>query len=111
MLREIISQAFGGSCHLSPVLKFSESHGNGKRSEMKSPTLQWKGNYGSKPANGFMQFVDDWQNTGTFTAALEKVESWIFSRIVESVWWQVYLQILIVLLRNLLHINESRPLR
>ncbi|CAN6829194.1 unnamed protein product [Brassica oleracea] len=26
----------------------------------------------------------------TFTAALEKVEFWIFSRIVESVWWQVF---------------------
>ncbi|CAG7905414.1 unnamed protein product [Brassica rapa] len=25
-----------------------------------------------------------------FTAALEKVEFWIFSRIVESVWWQVF---------------------
>ncbi|CBI29891.3 unnamed protein product, partial [Vitis vinifera] len=37
---------------------------------------------------GFVQFVDDWQETRTFTSALEKVESWIFSRIVESVWWQ-----------------------
>ncbi|XP_033146410.1 uncharacterized protein LOC103863026 isoform X2 [Brassica rapa] len=26
----------------------------------------------------------------TFTAALKKVEFWIFSRIVESVWWQVF---------------------
>lgn len=91
VLREVISQAFGGSCNSSPATKFAKSHGNGKGNEMKSTALKWKGSPGSKQINGFMQFVDDWQETGTFTAALEKVESWIFSRIVESVWWQVNL--------------------
>lgn len=32
---------------------------------------------------------DDWDDHQTFLIALEKFESWIFSRIVESVWWQV----------------------
>lgn len=32
---------------------------------------------------------DEWEKPQTYLAALEKVESWIFSRIVESVWWQV----------------------
>lgn len=89
MLREIISQAFGRSRQFSPVARLSESNGSSKSSEGKSTTLKWKGGFGSKQANGFMQLVEDWQETGTFTAALEKVESWIFSRIVESVWWQV----------------------
>ncbi|KAJ4904890.1 nucleolar protein gar2-related [Raphanus sativus] len=40
-----------------------------------------------KRTNGFKL---DWHEPETFTAALEKVESWIFSRIVESVWWQVF---------------------
>ncbi|GAV87826.1 NT-C2 domain-containing protein [Cephalotus follicularis] len=31
---------------------------------------------------------DDWVDPQTFVVALEKVEAWIFSRIVESVWWQ-----------------------
>ncbi|XP_041028532.1 uncharacterized protein LOC121268364 isoform X2 [Juglans microcarpa x Juglans regia] len=88
VLREIISQAFGRSRQFSPVARLSESNGSSKSSEGKSTTLKWKGGYGSKQANGFMQLVEDWQETGTFTAALEKVESWIFSRIVESVWWQ-----------------------
>ncbi|KAJ9695730.1 hypothetical protein PVL29_010952 [Vitis rotundifolia] len=90
VLREIISQAFGNSCHSSPVVRFSESNGNGKKSDGKSSTLKWKGSFGGKQVNklGFVQFVDDWQETRTFTSALEKVESWIFSRIVESVWWQ-----------------------
>lgn len=30
-----------------------------------------------------------WDDPKTFLIALEKVEAWIFSRIVESVWWQV----------------------
>lgn len=33
--------------------------------------------------------VDEWHDHQTFLIALEKFESWIFSRIVESVWWQV----------------------
>lgn len=32
--------------------------------------------------------VDEWHDHQTFLIALEKFESWIFSRIVESVWWQ-----------------------
>ncbi|KVH92775.1 uncharacterized protein LOC112515961 [Cynara cardunculus var. scolymus] len=31
---------------------------------------------------------NEWESPCNFTSALEKVESWIFSRIVESVWWQ-----------------------
>ncbi|KAF8095795.1 hypothetical protein N665_0322s0016 [Sinapis alba] len=41
----------------------------------------------TKQSNGFKL---DWYEAETFTAALEKVEFWIFSRIVESVWWQVF---------------------
>ncbi|XP_043690627.1 uncharacterized protein LOC122641458 isoform X2 [Telopea speciosissima] len=72
VLREIISQAFGN------------------RSEGKPSSFKWKGSSGGKQVKklDFIQLVDDWQETSTFTAALEKVECWIFSRIVESVWWQ-----------------------
>uniref|UniRef100_A0A2P2MQB6 Uncharacterized protein MANES_09G030300 n=1 Tax=Rhizophora mucronata TaxID=61149 RepID=A0A2P2MQB6_RHIMU len=85
VLAEIISQTFGNSRHPSPLSKLAESNGSARRTEGKSMTLKWKG---SKQVNGFVQFADDWQEIGTFTAALEKVESWIFSRLVESVWWQ-----------------------
>lgn len=89
VLREIISQAFGSSRNSLPLTRFAESNGSSNRSETKSMALKWKGGSGSKNVNGHLQFFEDWQETGTFTAALEKVESWIFSRIVESVWWQV----------------------
>uniref|UniRef100_M4CKE6 Dilute domain-containing protein n=2 Tax=Brassica campestris TaxID=3711 RepID=M4CKE6_BRACM len=62
-LRDIISQAFGKSHHTS------ESNGSKK---------------------GLQQLLEDWQETETFTTSLETIEQWVFSRIVESVWWQVF---------------------
>ncbi|XP_006850138.2 uncharacterized protein LOC18439920 [Amborella trichopoda] len=87
VLREIISQAFNNSHNSNLATRIVESNGGGRR---KSSALTWKGNSGNKQGKttGFMQFVDDWQETSTFTGALEKIESWIFSRITESVWWQ-----------------------
>ncbi|KAG6427051.1 hypothetical protein SASPL_111290 [Salvia splendens] len=86
VLREIISHAFGSSCQSNASAKLFESNGG----DTKSSTNKWKNSGGNRQLNkkGFLQFVDDWQETRTFTAALEKVESWIFSRIVESIWWQ-----------------------
>ncbi|XP_043693638.1 uncharacterized protein LOC122644101 isoform X2 [Telopea speciosissima] len=88
VLREIISQAFGNLHHSVP--RVIELNGVSKISESKPSSLKWKGISGSKQVKklGFIQLVDDWQETTTFTAALEKVECWIFSRIIESVWWQ-----------------------
>ncbi|KAL0453060.1 UNVERIFIED_CONTAM: hypothetical protein Slati_1284100 [Sesamum latifolium] len=86
VLREIITQAFGSSCNSNALAKVFESNG----CETKSPPLKLKNSSGSRQLNkqGFLQFIDDWQETRTFTAALGKVEAWIFSRIVESIWWQ-----------------------
>ena len=53
-------------------------------------STRWKSKSSGKHArHTVMQLPDDWQETTTLLAALEKIESWIFSRIVESVWWQV----------------------
>ncbi|KAJ4817727.1 nucleolar-like protein [Rhynchospora pubera] len=84
ILREIISQTFGNiSSQSSPrVVKVLDSGSNGN---MK----QQNGTPGKQGKNlGIFLPVDDWTETCTFTTALEKIESWIFSRIVESVWWQ-----------------------
>ncbi|KAF5187656.1 Nucleolar protein gar2-like protein [Thalictrum thalictroides] len=89
VLREILSQAFGNSLQSSMTTRIVEANGGSKSSEGKSSSFRWKNNAGIKLATiGFTQFVDDWQETRTFTDALEKIESWIFTRIVESVWWQ-----------------------
>jgi hypothetical protein len=89
VLREIIAQTFGTSQHSSPVKVFS-SNGNANKPDRSFTSSQWKSNYNGKYVNpNIMQLPDDWQKTSTLLDALEKIESWIFSRIVESVWWQV----------------------
>lgn len=36
-----------------------------------------------------LESFDNWEDPQIFMVSLEKFEGWIFSRIVESVWWQV----------------------
>ena len=84
VLREIISQAFGVSRQRSPT-RFTRLDVNGKSIKGNAFPL----NSGSTQVKEAIQLFEDWQETRTFTAALEKVEAWIFSRVVESVWWQV----------------------
>ncbi|CAK9172529.1 unnamed protein product [Ilex paraguariensis] len=111
VLREVISQAFGSSCHSSALTKIIESNGGEKNSKGTPSSLKWNGSSGSRQSNklGFMQFIDDWQETRTFTASLEKVESWIFSRIVESIWWQVNTSLTTVLMLWTLAPNMQSP--
>uniref|UniRef100_A0A1D1ZB01 Uncharacterized protein n=1 Tax=Anthurium amnicola TaxID=1678845 RepID=A0A1D1ZB01_9ARAE len=91
VLREIISQAFGASSYSSLATRAAESNGFGKKTENKYPSVKCNSNSPSNKQSkrlGLIHFEDDWQETSTFTAALEKIESWIFSRIIESIWWQ-----------------------
>ncbi|CAN6453860.1 unnamed protein product [Victoria cruziana] len=88
VLREIICQAFGSLHNSTLAGRFVEANGGVKKGEGKSSPLSWKGNSRQGKKLSFTQFVDDWQETSTFTSALEKIEAWIFSRIIESVWWQ-----------------------
>ena len=65
-------------------------NGGAKKLDGKSMTMLWRNNSNGKQAKlATMQMPDDWQETSTLLAALEKIESWMFSRIVETVWWQV----------------------
>ncbi|CAD6224432.1 unnamed protein product [Miscanthus lutarioriparius] len=87
VLREIIAQTFGSSRHSSPVKLFNTN--GAKKPDRSSAPTRWKSNYSGKYAKrNIMQVPDDWRETSTLLDALEKIESWIFSRIVESVWWQ-----------------------
>ncbi|KAL0717836.1 hypothetical protein Bca4012_067158 [Brassica carinata] len=52
------------------------------QSEKQRSSLTWKDSSLSKKDNGA------WDDPRTFITALEKVEAWIFSRVVESIWWQ-----------------------
>lgn len=88
-MREITSQTFGSLRSSNPLKIFVDANNSSQKNGWKPTAVQWRNSYGNKQVNSYMQSVEDWQETGTFMAALEKVEFWIFSRIVESVWWQV----------------------
>ncbi|CAL5087698.1 unnamed protein product [Urochloa decumbens] len=89
VLREIIAQTFGTSRQSGPVMKSFSTNGNSKKPDRNFAPMRWKSNFNGKHArSNIMQLPDDWRETGTLLSALEKIESWIFSRIVESVWWQ-----------------------
>ncbi|KAK9117510.1 hypothetical protein Sjap_016457 [Stephania japonica] len=62
-----------------------ETNGNRKDNGIKS-ILNWRESSPSKIDNKF----GNWEDPNTFTTALEKIEAWIFSRIIESVWWQTF---------------------
>lgn len=81
VLRIIISQVFGSPDN-------SNLH---KRNGSGHSTAKWKdiSSRESKRVPIFNTVLVDWQDPSTFTAAIENIELWIFSRIVESVWWQV----------------------
>lgn len=43
-----------------------------------------------KKGNFLSPEFDNWEDIDTFIASLKKIESWIFSRIVECIWWQAF---------------------
>nr|AFV66584.1 LSG [Saccharum hybrid cultivar] len=85
VLREIIVQTFGISHQFTPSITTMNMNGATKKLDGKSMTMLWRNNSSHAKTGGM---PDDWQETSTLLAALEKIESWIFSRIVETVWWQ-----------------------
>jgi len=91
MLRAIVSEAFEED-HLPVSAGPSvERMGNKKGMNKKPVALNWKVSSSGKIGNrsGLVKSLEDWEDPLTLLHALEKVEFWIFSRIVESVWWQV----------------------
>ncbi|KAI3472528.1 hypothetical protein Pfo_028022 [Paulownia fortunei] len=88
VLRVIVNKSFGDN-----QLPVSVGHDIGKvgdkKGKKKSSPLKWE-SFPSKSTRGALEdCLGDWENPLTFAAALEKVESWIFSRIIESLWWQL----------------------
>ncbi|CAA6660098.1 unnamed protein product [Spirodela intermedia] len=50
--------------------------------------LRWESTAKSQKQLSFMEDLGDWEDPNIFISALEKIEAWIFSRVVESLWWQ-----------------------
>ncbi|KAM0883763.1 hypothetical protein ACQ4PT_031417 [Festuca glaucescens] len=89
VLREIISKSFGISHQLTPTMMTNSVNGGAQWFDGKSTQMLWKNSSNVKQIkHAVIQIPDDWQETNTLLAALERIESWIFCRIVETVWWQ-----------------------
>ncbi|XP_072980290.1 uncharacterized protein [Typha angustifolia] len=93
VLRTIVSQAtklseIGGSND-----PYSAEGDPGRMSKRKSATLRWESIYRKKGRKGNLTLTEEFdhlEDPDTFISALEKIENWIFSRIVESIWWQTF---------------------
>ncbi|KDP46310.1 hypothetical protein JCGZ_10150 [Jatropha curcas] len=89
VLRAIISQATSDK-EPSSAGQRMERNGGGKGNKMTSSILKWRESPSSRKENksGIYGDLRDLDDPHAFMSALERVEAWIFSRIVESIWWQ-----------------------
>ncbi|KAI3463095.1 hypothetical protein Pfo_019758 [Paulownia fortunei] len=89
VLRVIMSKSFGDSklpISVGPVVGTAGDR-NGKQ---KSSPLKWDSFPSKSTRSAIEECFGDWENPLIFADALEKVEAWIFSRIIESIWWQTF---------------------
>lgn len=56
-----------------------------------SSLLKWETFSSNVIKDDFCESFGNWEDPRTFTRALQRTEAWIFSLIVESIWWQVSL--------------------
>lgn len=91
VLRTIVSQATGDPELPKSARSSIERNGAEKVRNKSSSPLKWEApSSGKKQGMKLLnESLGDWENPNTFMSTLEKIESWIFSRIVESIWWQV----------------------
>ncbi|WKA04230.1 hypothetical protein VitviT2T_022285 [Vitis vinifera] len=88
VLRAIISQAIGIPRQKLSAGSSNERNGIGKGNNQRLSPLKWKEFPPSSKENKNASSLGDWKDPYTLISALEKLEAWIFSRIIESVWWQ-----------------------
>ncbi|KAL3340979.1 hypothetical protein AABB24_025505 [Solanum stoloniferum] len=59
-----------------------------KDKKKKFSPLKWESCSSNDVRNDVCESLGNWEDPVTFIRALEKIEAWIFSRIIESIWWQ-----------------------
>ncbi|OIW14446.1 hypothetical protein TanjilG_15359 [Lupinus angustifolius] len=89
VLRTIISQTTKDVEPSNPPessMRRKSEKGNGKIAQ----PLIWKGFSRRRSENTEVDYAgfSNWGDSNMFISALEKLEAWIFSRIVDSIWWQ-----------------------
>lgn len=87
-LRVIVSKFFGESKLSMSVGPVTGTAGNNSEKRKQLP-LKWDSFPSKETKSVNEESFGNWEEPLTFVAALEKVEAWIFIRIIESIWWQV----------------------
>ncbi|XP_074577804.1 uncharacterized protein LOC141834328 [Curcuma longa] len=64
--------------------------GSVKLPKSKPSPLKWESISHNNEQFSLSGDFGDWNDPATFISALEKIESWIFSRTIEYVWWQIF---------------------
>ncbi|KAK8937809.1 hypothetical protein KSP40_PGU013582 [Platanthera guangdongensis] len=88
VLRAIVSHAIGQSEKPNTSANSMEHVGTGTMRKGKNFPLKWESIPLRNENFSSSEEFYNWDDPQTFAVALEKVEAWIFARIVESVWWQ-----------------------
>ncbi|KAL3829500.1 hypothetical protein ACJIZ3_018302 [Penstemon smallii] len=88
-LRVIMNKFDGDSQLPISVGPVTVTAGDRKGNKKTSP-LKWESLSNKNTKSSTEESFGAWENPLTFTSALEKVESWIFNRIIESLWWQIF---------------------
>ncbi|CAN4116503.1 unnamed protein product [Withania somnifera] len=59
-----------------------------KDKKKKFSPLKWESHSSNDVTDDVSESLGNWEDPVTFIRAVEKIEAWIFSRIIESIWWQ-----------------------
>ncbi|XP_042466402.1 uncharacterized protein LOC122048955 isoform X2 [Zingiber officinale] len=90
VLRAIVTETIkypGAKQSASTQLRYN---GSVKLPGSKHSPLKWESVSHKNKEFSFSESFGDWDDPATFISALEKIESWIFSRTIEYVWWQIF---------------------
>lgn len=80
----------GDSPHCALNESSVKTNGFQKDAEKKVHALKWNSMSDGKTREfSLSEEKCKWEDPCTFISMLEKIEGWIFSRIIESIWWQV----------------------
>eukprot|EP00250_Pteridium_aquilinum_P017309 c23563_g1_i2 orf=1016-4003(-) len=88
VLREIVSTAFNVLPATPKVQTMAHSSSQSERRNLTS-SPNAKKLYQQQQAASPSHDCEDWREPITFMSALERLESWIYMKVVESIWWQV----------------------
>ncbi|XP_059283366.1 uncharacterized protein LOC132036965 [Lycium ferocissimum] len=87
MLRATITK-FHEQQQLPPSAETMPEKAVVKDEKKKFSPLKWESYSNNDVSDDVCESLGNWEDPVTFIRALEKIEAWIFSRIIESIWWQ-----------------------